>query len=117
MDAVARRFEAGAQGRDGRALAVGAGDMDDRREPVLRVAQRGEQALDAAERQVDLFRVQAAEPGQHKLGGGRLAAHAGAAGAAIGSRSNFRMRAKVAVSSPRGTTMSTMPCSKRYSAR
>ena len=49
MDAFARRFEKGAQIGDGRALAVGAGDMDDRRQPVLRPPELLEQALDAVE--------------------------------------------------------------------
>jgi hypothetical protein len=41
-----RLAEAFAHGGDGRALAVGAGDVDHRRQPPLRVAQRREQALD-----------------------------------------------------------------------
>ena len=47
MDALARRLQHRAQEGDGRALAVGAGDMDHRRQPVLRVAEALEQPLDA----------------------------------------------------------------------
>ena len=51
------------EGRE-RALAVGAGDVDHRRQAVLRVAELGEQRLDAAERQVDQPRMQRLELGQ-----------------------------------------------------
>ena len=40
MDSPARRFEHGAHEGDGRALAVGAGDMDHRRQMELGRAQR-----------------------------------------------------------------------------
>ena len=53
VDAVAGALEAGAEHGDGRALAVGAGDVDHRRQAALGVAEGGEQALDAGEREVD----------------------------------------------------------------
>ena len=53
-----RRLGDGAQHRHGRALAVGPGHMDHRRQPPLRIAQRRAQPLHAAKRQVDQFRVQ-----------------------------------------------------------
>ena len=43
MDAIARRLEQRARKGGGRTLAVGAGDVDDRRQPVLRVAEPLEQ--------------------------------------------------------------------------
>src|SRR5207248_5063764 len=67
VDAIAGGFETGAQCREGRSLAVGARDMNRGRQPVLRVAERGEQALDAAQGQVDLFRVQRHQALQHPI--------------------------------------------------
>ena len=58
VDAIALRFGDGAQEGDERALAVGAGDMEDRRQPLLGRAERGKQPLDAAKRKIDRFRVQ-----------------------------------------------------------
>src|SRR5437879_4534907 len=58
MDAVSGGFEAGAQGRDRRTLAVGPGEVDRRRQSVVRIAERAKQALDPAEREVDLLRVE-----------------------------------------------------------
>ena len=42
-----------AQEGDGRALAVGAGDMKERRQRLLRIAETGQRRLDAVERQID----------------------------------------------------------------
>ena len=53
MHLLAARFQNRPHEGDGRALAVGSRDMDDRRQAFLRRAEIGEQALDAAERQVD----------------------------------------------------------------
>ncbi len=120
MGAVAGGFGAGAHRRDGRTLAVGAGDMDDRRQMVLRIAERRQQPLDPAERQVDLLRMQLHQPRQHPVARGlkighrhsasrRSVARAGTAAAApasarCGSRSSDKMRARVACRSPRRTT-------------
>ena len=52
------RLEPRAQERGGRALAVGAGDVDDRRQPLVRAAERDHQRLDPVQRQVDLARMQ-----------------------------------------------------------
>src|SRR5205807_562207 len=98
--------------------AVGAGDMDHRRQLFLRVTERGEQPFDAAQRQVDLLRVQLRQPRQHPVAGqwsghGAILPSYGGAGSATltsarcGSRNNERMRARVACSSARGTTWST----------
>ena len=57
----ARRTQHGAQEGDHRALAVGPGDVDDRGQVRLRMAEAREQPLDAAERKVDQLGVQ---PGQ-----------------------------------------------------
>ncbi len=75
-----RGFEAGAQEGDGRALAVGAGDMDHRRQPTLRLAQRRQQPQHAVERQVDELRMQPQQPLQDGVN-----AHAGLAGISAGS--------------------------------
>ena len=57
MDAVTGGFEDGPRkGGDG-ALAVGAGDMDDRRQPVLRIAKERQHALYAAKREVIALRM------------------------------------------------------------
>ena len=49
VDPVARRLDRGAQEGAGRALAVGAGDMEDRRQPILRPAEPVEQGGDPLE--------------------------------------------------------------------
>ncbi len=54
-------FGDGAQEGERRSLAVGAGHVHDGRQLVLRIPERGEQALDAAERQVDRLRMQLLE--------------------------------------------------------
>ncbi len=126
MDSLPGGLEASPHGRDGRALAIGARDMNDGRQFFLRVAERGEQPLDPAERQIDFFRVELHQAAQHPIardflmsghhhsGRGRSAAGAstGAVGAVRwGSRSNDSRFASVACNSPRGTTRSTIPCS------
>ena len=58
VDTRSLRFGDSAQEGDERALAVGAGDVDDRRQPLLWRAQRSKQPLDAAKRKIDGFRVQ-----------------------------------------------------------
>ena len=59
MHALPRGLEDRAHERDGRALAVGAGKLaNHRRQAPFRLAERGEEALDAAEREIDAFRVQ-----------------------------------------------------------
>src|SRR5262245_6575441 len=50
-----------------RALAVGAGDMDDRRHPALRTAEPLEQAPHALELEIDDFRVQLEEAGENSV--------------------------------------------------
>ena len=62
MHAVARRLQHRAHEGDGRALAVGAGDMDDRRQPPLRMAERVEHAPHPVERQVDALGMQRQQP-------------------------------------------------------
>ena len=58
VHAAAGALEAGAEHRHHRALAVGAGDVDDRRQAALGVAEGGEQPLDAGEDEVDDLGVQ-----------------------------------------------------------
>ena len=50
-------------GRD-RSLAVGAGDVHDRRQALVRIAELGEQALDPPQRQVNQQRMQQLELGE-----------------------------------------------------
>ena len=63
------RFQVGGDG----ALAVGAGNVHDRRQLLVRIAQLAEQPLDTAERQVDQLRVQQLHLGE-ELGARRHAA-------------------------------------------
>src|SRR3546814_2499131 len=73
VDAKPRRLRDGVQtGGDG-ALAVRPGDVDDRRQPPLGIAEFGEQPLHAAERKVDQLRMEARQPRQD----GAAAAHVG----------------------------------------
>ena len=57
-----RRLAHGAQKGAGGALAVGAGDMDHRRQMQLRVAQIGQQTLHASEAQIDELGVERLQP-------------------------------------------------------
>ncbi|MPL60817.1 hypothetical protein SDC9_06379 [bioreactor metagenome] len=78
VHALARRLEPGADHRLGRALAVGAGDVDHRGKHVLGVAEGGKQALDPVEGEVDHLRVQCHQLCQDRVGGkGRLSRHRG----------------------------------------
>ena len=61
VDAQARRLGDGADEGDGRALAVGPGDMDHRRQAVLRVAEGGAQHAHPLQRQIDALRVAGAQ--------------------------------------------------------
>ena len=62
MDARARSLEHRAHERDGGTLAVGAGDVDDGRQPALRMAKLLQQSPDAIEREVDQLGMQRQEP-------------------------------------------------------
>src|SRR5262249_1461941 len=55
VHAQARRLQDRAHESDGRALAVGAGDMDRGRRPRVGMSERGENGPDAVERQIDAF--------------------------------------------------------------
>ena len=61
MDAFACGFENGAHERDRRTLAIGSGDVNDRRQARLRRTERGKQPLDPAEREFDRVPVQREE--------------------------------------------------------
>ncbi len=63
------RFEDRAHERDGRAFAVGAGDMDHGRQPPLRMVERGQNAPHPIERQVDQLGVQRREPRERRIDG------------------------------------------------
>ncbi len=68
MNAQAGRLGDGTHGRDGRALAVGAGDMHHRREAILRIAQLRHQPADAVEREVDRLRMQLRQAIEDRIG-------------------------------------------------
>ncbi len=122
MHALARRLEDRAHEGDGRAFAVGAGDVDDRRQAPLRMIERGEKPLDAIERKIDALGMQRQEPRQHGVerrglglpiahvtagsGAGNARCSGALAGDLVNSRHNFAM---VPRNSWRCTTMSTMP--------
>ena len=93
--------------------------MDQRRQSLFRMIERGKQALDAIERQVDALGMQRQQPRQDGVdrpprrnarthaGAGRLAGDCGTlAGALVNSRHSSAMVARI---SRRCTTMSTMP--------
>jgi hypothetical protein len=81
VHALPRGFEDGAHERHGRTLAVGAGDMDHRRQMPLGMAERRQQPFDAAEGKIDSLRMKRQEPrlqiGQ-RASRGRRGIHAGA---------------------------------------
>ena len=62
VHAVARAFQHGAQIGADRALAVGAGDMDDRRQFAFGMAELGEQPLDAVEHEIDALGMKREQP-------------------------------------------------------
>ncbi len=68
MRAVSGGFENAFQKRDDGAFAVRARDVNDRRQPILRVAKRIQQALDAAKRQVDQLRMKCLKAREQRLG-------------------------------------------------
>ena len=67
MHAFAERLGDGAGEGEERALAVGAGDMQHRGKLLLGMAERGKQALDPPERQVDRLRMQLFQPLQQRI--------------------------------------------------
>ena len=80
VDALAGRLQHRAHEGDGGALAVGAADVDHRRDAVLRPAELLQQGLDPLQREVDLLgmeRGQALQDGVGRRGGLQL--HAAAA--------------------------------------
>ena len=67
MNAISRRLQHGAQIGDDRALAVGAGDMDDGRQAALRMAQALEQPPGAVQGQIDDLGMQLGQPLQDQI--------------------------------------------------
>ena len=143
VDAKAGSFQDRAQIRDGRTLAIGAGDMDHRRQFAFGMAEPLQQPVHAVEAEVDPARMQRGQPRDqvaqwlmqwsrrhvHACGAGALSAAdticaalttvvafgaVSTAGDLVRSRHS---RASVGRMSWRCTTMSTMPWSLRYSAR
>ena len=58
MRAIPRRFKDRLQESDNRTFAIRSRDMNNRRDPPMRVSERGEKAMHAAERKVDALRMQ-----------------------------------------------------------
>jgi len=75
MDAPALCLGHGAQKGQGRALAIGAGDVDDRRQLVLRPAHRLADPEHALEIEVDALGVQGAQPFQRRVEGEKPVGH------------------------------------------
>src|SRR5690606_7283845 len=115
VDAQARRFRDRPDQGDGRALAVGARDMDHRRQPVLRIAERGAQGPHPVQRQVDALGMPGAQAFRDRVHQGWL--YAAFCVWAVPLISMDRIRPSVVGRSARDTTLSTMPLSLRYSAR
>ena len=69
MGTIASRLRHGAQIGDGRALAVGSGDMNDRRQLILRIAEVGEQPPHAVERKIDSLWIERVEAIEYALWG------------------------------------------------
>ena len=67
MHAFAERLGDGAGESEERAFAVGAGDMQHRRQLLLGMTECGEQALDPPERQVDRLRMELFQPLQQRI--------------------------------------------------
>ncbi len=70
MHALAGGFQDRAQEGDGGALAVGAGDVDHRRQLAFGMIERGKQALHAIERQIDALGMQRGQPRDDGVDGG-----------------------------------------------
>ena len=131
VHALPRGLQDRAHEGDGRALAVRPRHVDDRRQAPLRVVEPREQPLDAAEREVDRLGVKRQEAREKRVGGVHQAAGAGTGSAASGSGGGSstagsgagafirrrQRRATVPFKAWRWTTWSTVPCSRRYSAR
>ena len=76
VDPAAGRLQHGRQHGQRAALAVGAGDVDHRRQPPLGMAQGRQQALDPAEREIDALGVERVQAGQDQVtGAARHAPH------------------------------------------
>ena len=70
MDALSRRFEKGAEIGDGRALGIGAGNVDHRRQALLRIAHIGEQTQNTFEAEIDQLGMQTGQALQNGVGAG-----------------------------------------------
>src|SRR3954451_20746135 len=107
MHALPCRLGHGTQERADAALAVGSGDMNDRRQPALRMLQFCKQRAQTVQTEIDQPRMQ---PMQTRDNAPDARCHAAAAATSL-MRSSEMIRAKVAFSSVRFTTRSTIPCS------
>src|SRR4029077_6563805 len=92
MDAQARGFENRAQISDSRSLAVGAGDVDDRRDLSFRMIELLQQPMHPIEAEIDPARMQGRQPrdqivdhGLRSGGGGVHACGMAGAGSAAGT--------------------------------
>ena len=67
MNPVAGCFQNGTAGSNDRSLPIGAGYMNNRRQFLFRIAQAVQKPLQAAEREIDFFRMQPGEPLQNPV--------------------------------------------------
>ena len=110
MHARARRLAHGAQEGAGAAFAVGPGDVDDRRQGALGVAELLQQAQQPVEAEVDQPRVQIVQPIDDRLDPALVRQAASGSSSGAGARSRPMTRPSTSRMSPRLTTISTMPC-------
>ncbi len=66
VHALAGGLEHRAHERNRRAFAVRPGDMDDRRQSILGIVERGEHAPHAIEREIDASRMKCEKPGENR---------------------------------------------------
>ena len=109
MHAQARGLGHRADERAGAALAVGAGDVDDRRQALLGMVEFGQQRAQPVEAEVDQPGMQACEAGDDLFDRASVTRPPGSSL----PRSRPMIRASVAFISVRFTTMSMMPCSQQ----
>ena len=123
MDLVAPRLKPRPDHRLGGAFAIGARDMDGPRQALFGMAERGKKAVHAVQGQIDDLGMQGHHPFKH---GVRARAHFAGTAAGAGRSPTIAgdcpesIRRMVTNSSRiflRWVTRSSMPWSKRYSAR
>ena len=75
MNALSVGLQYGAQKRNQRAFGVGAGDMNNGRQPLLRVTESNQQAAHPVKRQIDALWVQASQDREESRAAVRIYRH------------------------------------------